>query len=93
MDNSYHDQIVAPGDRFSELARKVCVRSFNNSTALTIERGGEGMRAMDGFVWNPSVLEAMLRGEIYEVAQSDGAGGKTQFFTLANTPEAFRGLG
>lgn len=93
MDNSYHNQIVAPGDRFSELARGVCVASFNNSTALTIERGGEGMRAMDGFVWNRPVLEAMLRGEIYEVAQSDGAGGKPQFFTLANTPDAFRGLG
>lgn len=93
MDNSYHTQIVAPGDRFSELARAVCVGSFNNSPALTIERGGKGMRAMDGFVWNRPVLEAMLRGEIYEVAQSDGAGGKPQFFTLANTPEAFRGIG
>lgn len=92
MDN-YHNEIVAPGDRFSELARKVCVASFNNSPALTIERGGAGMRAMDGIVWNQPVLEGMLRGEIYEVAQSDGAGGKPQFFTLANTPEAFRGLG
>lgn len=93
MDSSYHNQIVAPGDRFSKLAREVCVGSFNNSIALTIERGGEGMRAMDGFAWNRPVLEAMIRGEIYEVAQSDGAGGKPQFFTLANTPEAFRGLG
>ena len=91
--DDYHTEIVAPGDRFSELARKVCVGSFNNSAALTVERGGEGMRAMDGFVWNRQVLEAMLRGEIYEVAQSDGAGGKPQFFTLANTPEAFRNLG
>tara|TARA_B100000745_G_scaffold119718_1_gene77414 strand:- start:6664 stop:7857 length:1194 start_codon:yes stop_codon:yes gene_type:complete len=91
--DDYHTEIVAPGDRFSALARKVCIGSFNNSTALTVERGGEGMRAMDGFTWNAPVLEAMLRGEIYEVAQSDGAGGKPQFFTLANTPEAFRGLG
>lgn len=91
--DDYHIQIVEPGDRFSELAREVCVASFNNSPAITIERGGEGMRAMDGFVWNRPVLEAMLRGEVYEVAQSDGAGGKPQFFTLANTPEAFRGLG
>ncbi len=91
--DDYHTQIVAPGDRFSELARKICVGSFKNSTAITIERGGGGMRAMDGFTWNRLVLEAMLRGEIYEVAQSDGAGGKPQFFTLANTPEAFRGIG
>lgn len=93
MDNSYHNQIVAPGDRFSELARKICVNSFSNTPAITVMRGGEGMRAMDGFVWNRPVLEAMLRGEIYEVAQSDGAGGKPQFFTLANTPESFRGIG
>lgn len=88
----YHAEIVAPGDRFSKLAREICVGSFNNSPALSIVRGGSGMRAMDGFVWNPAVLEAMLRGEIYQVAQSDGAGGKPQFFTLCNTQRAFRGL-
>lgn len=91
--DDYHKQIVAPGDRFSALAREICVASFNNSTALTVMRGGEGMRAMDGFVWNRPVLEAMLRDELYEVAQSDGAGGKPQFFTLANTSVAFRGIG
>jgi len=91
--DDYHTEIVAPGDRFSEIAREVCVDSFNNSNVLTVERGGEGMRAMDGFTWNRPVLEAMLHGKVYEVAQSDGAGGKPQFFTLANTPEAFRGLG
>ncbi len=89
----YHKEIVAPGDRFSELARKICVASFNNSPAVTIQRGGAGMRAMDGFEWNEATLRAMLRREVYEVAQSDGAGGKPQFFTLYNTPEAFRGLG
>ena len=89
----YHDEIVAPGDRFSKLARKVCVESFNNSPAITIQRGGSGMRAMDGFAWNEATLRAMLKQEVYEVAQSDGAGGKPQFFTLCNTPEAFRGLG
>jgi len=91
--DDYHTHIVAPGDRFSELARKICVASFDNTSALTIVRGGVGMRAMDGFVWNRPVLEAMLREETYEVAQSDGAGGKPQFFTLRNTPEAFAGLG
>lgn len=93
MDNSYHNQIVAPGDRFSELARQICVASFNNSPTLTIQRGGSGMRAMDGFVWNEATLRSMLEQQVYEVAQSDGAGGKPQFFTLCNTPEAFRGLG
>lgn len=91
--DDYHTQIVAPGDRFSKLARKVCVGSFSNSTALTVERGGEGMRAMDGFVWNRPVLEAMIRGEIYEVPQSDGAGGKPQFFALLGSVNAFHGLG
>lgn len=91
--DDYHREIVAPGDRFSALAREICEGSYNNSSAITVIRGGKGMRAMDGFAWNRPVLEAMLRGEIYEVAQSDGAGGKPQFFTLANTPEAFRGLG
>lgn len=89
----YHNQIVAPGDKFSKLARKVCIASFNNSPALTIQRGGAGMRAMDGFAWNETTLQAMLKRQVYEVAQSDGAGGKPQFFTLCNTPEAFQGLG
>jgi len=51
------------------------------------------MRAMDGFAWNEATLQAMLKKQVYEVAQSDGAGGKPQFFTLCNTPEAFCGLG
>ncbi len=88
----YHAEIVAPGDRFSKLAREICVGSFNNSPALSIVRGGVGMRAMDGLVWNQAVLESMLRSEIYQVAQSDGAGGKPQFFTLCNTERAFKGL-
>lgn len=92
MDN-YKTQVIDPGDRFSELARKICVGSFYNSPALAVMRGGVDMRAMDGFLWNPRVLEAMRRGEIYEVAQSDGAGGKPQFFTLCNTRRAFVGLG
>lgn len=91
--NDYRTEIIEPGDRFSKLAREICVASFSNSPAITVIRGGDGMRAMDGFVWSPPVLEAMLKGEIYEVAQSDGAGGKPQFFTLCNTPEAFAGLG
>lgn len=91
--SDYHTQIVAPGDRFSQLARSVCVASFNNSPAVSIRRGGKGMRAMDGFAWSRPVLEAMLRDDIYEVTQSDGAGGKPQFSTLCNTPEAFSGLG
>lgn len=91
--NSYDAKIVKPGDRFSKLARAVCVASFDNSPALTIHRGGAGMRAMDGFVWGKATLRAMIEQQVYEVAQSDGAGGKPQFFTLCNTPEAFRGLG
>lgn len=91
--NDYHEEIVAPGDRFSELAREICVKSFNNSPAFKVVRSGEGMRAMDGFLWNPRVLTAMEYGEICEVSQSDGAGGKPQFFTIANSPDAFLGLG
>jgi phosphoribosylformylglycinamidine cyclo-ligase len=91
--SEYNTQIVAPGNRFSELARQICVASFTNSPALTIQRGGSGMRAMDGFVWNEATLRSMLDKQVYEVAQSDGSGGKSQFFTLCNTPEAFRGLG
>jgi phosphoribosylaminoimidazole (AIR) synthetase len=90
--NTYDKEIVEPGDRFSKVAREICVDSFNNCSALNVIRGGDGMRTMDGFVWNKPILEAMLRGEIYEVSQSDGAGGKPQFFTLNNTPGAFREL-
>lgn len=89
----YNKEIVEPGDRFSEQARQVCVQSFGNSPAITIHRGGKGMRAMDGFAWNKPVLQAMLAGNIYEVGQSDGAGGKPQFFTLLNDARAFVNLG
>ena len=92
MTDNYHEEIVAPGDRFSKLARQVCIDSFNNSPAIKIVRGGAGMRSMDGYAWDKPVLEALLRDELYEVVQSDGAGGKPQFFTLANTPRAFRSL-
>ncbi len=88
--SDYNTEIVEPGDRFSKLAREVCVGSFDNSPAITIMRGGSGMRAMDGFTWN--LTEEQLAG-CYEVVQSDGAGGKPQFFALMNTPEAFAGLG
>ena len=88
----YHKEIVEPGDRFSELARKVCLESHENSPAIEILRGGENMRAMDGFAWNKCVQEAILRGDIREVFQSDGAGGKPQFFTLEGTSEVFAHL-
>jgi len=89
----YNTQIVEPNDRFSKLAREICVESFDNSPALTVVRGGGGMRAMDGFRWNESALRSMIDQKVYEVVQSDGAGGKPQFFTLCSTPEAFRKLG
>ena len=88
--SDYNTEIVEPGDRFSKLAREVCVASFHNSPAITIMRGGAGMRAMDGYIWN---LPEGRFEQCYEVVQSDGAGGKPQFFTLMNTPEAFEGLG
>lgn len=91
--NDYRTNVIAPGDRFSELARGICLASHSNSPAINVIRGGDGMRAMDGFSWTRPVLEAMLRGELYEVVQSDGAGGKPQFFTLYNSPMAFAGLG
>lgn len=93
MSDSYSNQIVKPGDKFSELARRICIGSFQNSPAITVRSGGSGMRAMDGFTWNKPTLQAMLDNKVYEVAQSDGAGGKPQFFTLFNNPEVFRGLG
>jgi hypothetical protein len=52
----YLNEIVRPGDRFSALARKICVASFDNSPAIKVIRGGSGMRAMDGFLWQESTL-------------------------------------
>lgn len=90
--DDYNKQIVEPGDRFSEVARKVCLASHNNSTAVTMY-SGTGFRSMDGFNWNSGVLKAMLSGQIYQVPQSDGAGGKLQFYALNNTAEAFYSAG
>jgi phosphoribosylformylglycinamidine cyclo-ligase len=89
IEMDYHDKVIAPGDRFSKRAGEICRASWNNSPAITIVSGGAGMRAMHGYRWN----EAAMNSKIYMVPQSDGAGGKPQFFALMNTPQAFKNLG
>lgn len=89
---NYKKDIVDPNDMASKLAREVCVRSFSNSPAVTILDGG-GFRGRSGFRWRKGILEAMIREEMEEVLQNDGAGGKPQFFSFMGTKEVFAGLG
>jgi phosphoribosylaminoimidazole (AIR) synthetase len=101
----YKSEIIDPGDRASQLAHEICVKSYGNSPAVNIVPHQPGnFRGPVGFVWQRELLREMTRystdtktGEIYdwsliEAAENDGAGGKPQFFTLMCTPEAFRGL-
>jgi len=91
--SDYDDNVVAPGDRFSNIAREKCVASYGNSPALDVISGGEGgFRIMDGTRWKPGVLHAMKPNGLYEVDQSDGAGGKPQFHTLLGVREMFAGV-
>ena len=89
----YQNDVVDPGDRFSALMRQVCLNSHHNSPAANIFIGDGGMRAMDGFRWKTHILEGMLAETLYEAPQADGAGGKPQFFTFLNDPDAFYKLG
>jgi phosphoribosylformylglycinamidine cyclo-ligase len=90
----YQKEIVDPGDMVSRLAHQMCVESRDNSPAVRIlSPKGEHFRGLVSFRWKPHILKGMMDDLLSEVPQSDGAGGKPQFFTLLDEADAFRGLG
>ncbi len=83
MSDKYREEIIAPGDEVSKLARDVCVNSYGNNQAVKIlPRQPGNFRGAVDIAWRRHILEMMLAGKMTWNVQNDGAGGKPQFFTL-----------
>lgn len=94
MADKYQDEIVKPGDQASRLAHEICVESFDNCPALeVIPRQPGNFRGLVDWLWRLHILQGMIKRQVKETMQNDGAGGKPQFFTLLNSAEAFFYLG
>jgi len=97
--DAYREEVIDPGDRASQLAKEVCFGSHKNCPAVKIIAHQPGnFRGPVGFNWRPHILRAMSEGteipwELLEEIETDGAGGKPQFFALIGAPEVFHGLG
>jgi phosphoribosylaminoimidazole (AIR) synthetase len=97
--DAYKEEVIDPGDRASQLAKEVCFGSHKNCPAVKIiAHQPENFRGPVGFNWQPHILRAMAEGteiswQLLEEIETDGAGGKPQFFALIGAPEVFHGLG
>lgn len=97
--DGYKTEVIDPGDRASQLAKEVCFRSHKNCPAVKIiAHQPENFRGPVGFNWHPHILRAMSEGteiswKLLEEIETDGAGGKPQFFALIGTPKVLHGLG
>ena len=102
VDDTYWREVINPGDRASKLGHTVCVNSYDNCPAVTVvPHRPTHFRGPVGYVWQDHILEAMLlnrRGgnltqwQMLEEQGCDGAGGKTQFYSLVGTPEVMHAL-
>lgn len=106
MSNLYKQEVINPGDKASKIAKEICFQSHNNCQAVhVVPHQPDNFRGPVGFIWKHYILNQILDYTInshykrirdwtmIEEIENDGAGGKSQFFTLINTPEVFRGLG
>ncbi len=104
MTDLYKKEIIDPNDRASRFAHEVCVKSYNNNRAvIVVPHNSESFRGPVGFVWKNHILEGMrytanakgdmISWSMLEEIESDGAGGKPQFFAAIGTPEVFYRLG
>ncbi|HIP50307.1 MAG TPA: hypothetical protein EYG99_02550 [Candidatus Pacebacteria bacterium] len=105
MSDLYKIEVIAPGDKASKLAAKVCYDSHKNCAALTMVPHQPGnFRGPVGWVWKKHILEMMMNHEIdgdgniinwemLEEKENDGAGGKPAFFTVIGTQDDFANLG
>jgi phosphoribosylaminoimidazole (AIR) synthetase len=105
MTDKYKEEVIAPGDRASQLAKDICFQSHGNCPAVIIVPHNPGnFRGAVGFAWKKHVLTNLanysvkkstkeIEWTMLEEVENDGAGGKPQFFTLVGAPNVFRGLG
>lgn len=92
--DSYKTEVIDPGDRASALAKELCFQTHQACPAVyAIPRQRNNFRGGVDWRWCDHILEAMLRKEVVESVENDGAGGKPQFFTLLGTEPAFHHLG
>ncbi len=92
--NRYNQEIVAPGDKASKLAKEICFSSHSNCPAVDIIPHQPGnFRGAVGYRWKKHILQMMLDGKMTAEVENDGAGGKPQFFTLGGTVTIFTDFG
>lgn len=94
MVDHYKEDVIAPGDKASRLAKDICFRSHKNCPALTVVPHQPGnFRGPVGWVWKKHILESLMnheldfegnitKWEMLEEKENDGAGGKLQFHAL-----------
>ena len=106
MDSQYWRDVIGPGDRASALAKEISFASHKNNHAVIVApHQAKNFRGPVGFTWSRDALRGMasyrvgldgymgLERSITQEMESDGIGGKPQFFTLVGTPDVFRNLG
>jgi len=99
--NAYRNEVIAPGDKASRLAKDICFGSHKNCLALTVVPHQPGnFRGPVGWVWKKHILNGLLNHELdcegniaswemLEEKENDGAGGKLQFHALLGDAETF----
>jgi len=92
--DQYKNEVINPGDEASKIAKDICFKTHDFCPAVKIiPRQSNSFRGGVDFIWRDHILQEMIDGKMRMSVENDGAGGKPQFFTLLNTPEAFKGLG
>jgi phosphoribosylaminoimidazole (AIR) synthetase len=102
QDNSYKVEVIDPGDRASRFAKEIGFLSHqNNPAVIIVPHEPNNFRGPVGWLWRKDIQERMgytengdgINWDIMEEMENDGAGGKSQFFTLIGTREVFHNLG
>jgi len=89
-EDKYKEEVIDPGDKASKLAKEMCAESYQNNQAVDIiPRQAGNFRGAVDFRWRKYILEMMLKGEMSETVQNDGAGGKLQFPAFIGTEGVF----
>lgn len=93
MSDLYMQEIIAPGDKASVLAKDISYGSFDNNQAVEIRpRQSGNFRGPVDIIFKKHILEMMLDGKMFVVNENDGAGGKPDFATFLGTESAFYNL-
>lgn len=102
-EDRYKDNVIDPGDRASEVAYQVNVKSYENNQAVEMVLGKKSDWTMEaGYVPRPEICRLMAerismpdgkRPVMWETQSTDGGGHKPNVIAAVGTKEAFRGVG